>query len=265
MSDIYLSGGSKKIILNGTTYFASGGGGYTPTLITKTITENGTYSAEDDNADGYSEVTVEVPTGCPTITMTDYNNLTPEQKANGDYYISDYSASITRDFPYTASSIVAVAKKEGSMSISQNTSNKSLSTIWNGGGNIGLDVRYKVPIDFTDITELKYNLSLGACYGNGSQAKKSAWYYVVAIVSESSVEQTSYFSGDSTNFEKSKKYSLSNQSYSAESINVSSLTGEHYLVVVAHGWNSTISNIQLKCNYSGTAVSRHGTIYAPLV
>ena len=62
MSDIYLSGGSKKIILNGTTYFASGGGGYTPTLITKTITENGTYSAEDDSADGYSAVTVDVPT-----------------------------------------------------------------------------------------------------------------------------------------------------------------------------------------------------------
>lgn len=32
-----------------------------PTLITKQITENGTYTAADDNSDGYSEVTVEVP------------------------------------------------------------------------------------------------------------------------------------------------------------------------------------------------------------
>jgi len=31
-----------------------------PTLITKTITVNGTYSAQSDNADGYSEVTVNV-------------------------------------------------------------------------------------------------------------------------------------------------------------------------------------------------------------
>ena len=38
----------------------SGGGG--STLVTKTITENGTYSASDDSADGYSEVTVNVPT-----------------------------------------------------------------------------------------------------------------------------------------------------------------------------------------------------------
>lgn len=33
-----------------------------PTLITKQITANGTYTAADDNADGYSEVTVEVGT-----------------------------------------------------------------------------------------------------------------------------------------------------------------------------------------------------------
>ena len=32
-----------------------------PTLITKQIIENGTYTAENDNADGYSDVTVDVP------------------------------------------------------------------------------------------------------------------------------------------------------------------------------------------------------------
>lgn len=36
-----------------------------PTLISKTITANGTYSAEDDDADGYDEVTVNVPSGTP--------------------------------------------------------------------------------------------------------------------------------------------------------------------------------------------------------
>ena len=37
------------------------GGGSTPTLITKTITSNGTYTASSDNADGYSTVTVAIP------------------------------------------------------------------------------------------------------------------------------------------------------------------------------------------------------------
>lgn len=42
----------------------------TPTLITKTITENGTYEAEDDNADGYSSVEVEVYQGDGGIPIT---------------------------------------------------------------------------------------------------------------------------------------------------------------------------------------------------
>lgn len=37
--------------------------GEEPTLITKSITENGTYDASDDNADGYSQVTVNVSGG----------------------------------------------------------------------------------------------------------------------------------------------------------------------------------------------------------
>ena len=41
----------------------SSGGGGSATLITKNITANGTYSASDDDADGYSEVTVNVPSG----------------------------------------------------------------------------------------------------------------------------------------------------------------------------------------------------------
>ena len=39
------------------------GGGGSPTLITKSITLNGTYDATDDNANGYSEVTVNVQGG----------------------------------------------------------------------------------------------------------------------------------------------------------------------------------------------------------
>ncbi|MBQ2428883.1 MAG: hypothetical protein II264_10390 [Ruminococcus sp.] len=37
------------------------GGGTTPTLVEKSITANGTYNAADDNADGYSKVTANVP------------------------------------------------------------------------------------------------------------------------------------------------------------------------------------------------------------
>lgn len=56
---IALNGNTGKIILNGTTYYAGGVSGGS-TLVTKTITQNGTYNASDDNADGYSEVNVNV-------------------------------------------------------------------------------------------------------------------------------------------------------------------------------------------------------------
>lgn len=42
-------------------------------LITKTITENGTYDAEDDNADGYSSVTVNVSGGGGSTTIDQLN------------------------------------------------------------------------------------------------------------------------------------------------------------------------------------------------
>lgn len=50
----------KEVLLN---TIAQNGGGGSATLIEKSITENGTYSAADDEADGYSQVTVEVSGG----------------------------------------------------------------------------------------------------------------------------------------------------------------------------------------------------------
>lgn len=47
------------------------------TLVQKTITANGTYDPEDDSADGYSEVTVALPSGTagtPTATKGSVNN-----------------------------------------------------------------------------------------------------------------------------------------------------------------------------------------------
>ena len=76
MSNILLNGNSKKIILNGTQYLGSAD---SPALVTKTITQNGTYLATNDNADGYSEVTVNV-SGTPldTINITDNGTYHPQ-------------------------------------------------------------------------------------------------------------------------------------------------------------------------------------------
>ena len=60
------------------------GGGSSPTLITKSITQNGTYNASSDNADGYSQVTVNVSGGgggdVPLLSKSAWDALTTAQK-----------------------------------------------------------------------------------------------------------------------------------------------------------------------------------------
>lgn len=71
----------------------SGGGG-SATLITKSITENGTYNASSDNADGYSQVTVNVSGG---------GTVEPEEK---DVNFYDYDG--TRLYSYTKAEFLAL-------------------------------------------------------------------------------------------------------------------------------------------------------------
>lgn len=56
------------------------------TLVAKTITENGTYDPADDNADGYSGVTVNVPTSTPNLqskTVTQNGTVTADSGYDG--------------------------------------------------------------------------------------------------------------------------------------------------------------------------------------
>lgn len=96
-----LNGSPKKIILNGKQYL-----GIMPSasLTTKNITENGTYSAEDDNADGYSTVSVNVSGGSSAIylTQTEYDALTTEEKENGSIYFVEVPASEDWIFLHTS-------------------------------------------------------------------------------------------------------------------------------------------------------------------
>ena len=115
-------------------------GGGSATLVEKSINQNGTYKASDDNADGYSKVSVEVPEprlGPKTITLPGYyiasfdhldgyseittegliNDPTTEPKtitANGEYNPGDedldYYETVTVDVPQNGYFGIPVAK-----------------------------------------------------------------------------------------------------------------------------------------------------------
>ena len=77
-------------------------GGYVEkTFTTKSITENGTYSASSDNADGYSSVTVNVPTG---ITPTGTKTIAIAENGTTTEDVTQYaSAQITVNVPSSGS------------------------------------------------------------------------------------------------------------------------------------------------------------------
>lgn len=80
MTKVQVDSNGKVITLGGKALVAGEGS----TLITKNITQNGTYNASSDNADGYSSVSVNVAGTTPTGTL----NIT----ANGVYDVTNYAS-----------------------------------------------------------------------------------------------------------------------------------------------------------------------------
>ena len=95
---------------------ASNGGGSSATLIEKTVTENGTYNASEDNADGYSKITVDihntytnedegkVVSGGELVAQTAY----PTEIIENDTYDTTNYNSITVNVSGGSSSVVAI-------------------------------------------------------------------------------------------------------------------------------------------------------------
>ena len=80
-----------------------------PTLVTKTITANGTYAASSDNADGYSSVTVNTPvinnTTLSIIPTTTTQTLTPANPYTGYSTVNVSSVTASIDNNITAGNI----------------------------------------------------------------------------------------------------------------------------------------------------------------
>lgn len=103
----------------GTVTFYENGG--SPTLITKSITANGTYDAEDDNADGYSSVTVNVPEPSGSINITE----------NGTHDVTNYASAVVNVPSSGASSWTKVA--ETSYQIEYSSTSGTTHATWATG------------------------------------------------------------------------------------------------------------------------------------
>ena len=79
---------------------AGGSGGGEAVLKTKTVTANGVYNASSDHADGYSSVTVAVPTPAPPVLTTKSITENGTYTAAGDN--ADGYSSVTVAVPLVA-------------------------------------------------------------------------------------------------------------------------------------------------------------------
>lgn len=170
------------------------------------------------------------------ITASDYNELTTEQKNDGTLYLINGTSGIT--VPIENISIGKYIENTYVCQTAVSQDGKSIISEWYGGSNIGNDFWLLDKIDVTNYTYIKYDLELGTCYGTSS----ANWYYTVGLMP--SVPNDWYYAGDSRYVVK-KSYTNQNISYTDETLDVSSLTGEYYIIVVAHGWNATLDNIRL--------------------
>lgn len=108
-------------------------------LTTKNVTANGTYSAEDDSADGYSSVTVNVPGITPTGTVSITENGTTD--------VTNYaSASVNVQPDLQAKS---VTPSESSQVVTPDSGYDGLSQVTVGA----IPSEYVVPSGSTEITE----------------------------------------------------------------------------------------------------------------
>lgn len=75
---------------------------YVPNLITKSITTNGTYAASSDNADGYSSVTVNVPSGSGIGTLLSTTSLGSFSTSSTTATDTNKDVTVTGINPYDA-------------------------------------------------------------------------------------------------------------------------------------------------------------------
>lgn len=157
---------------------SSGGGSPapTPTLITKTITANGSYNAASDNADGYSSVTVNVP----EIAMPDY--------------IKNGLRIFIQPNTIASSSNVPVIGKEGVFAIDENESldlsnGATISTIFKIPSNYTNDRWNKIHEVFMSngsriITGIRYYNSAVRVFLNGyvGQTADEGWARDIAVI-----------------------------------------------------------------------------------
>ena len=199
-----------------------------PVLITKNITQNGTYNASSDSAEGYSSVTVDVIGGVETITQSDYDALSQAEKMNGKAYLIQAVLDSVIDLTN------ATIKREGDMTVSG--SQGGCGFTYGSGAQIGASMSKS--LNLSGIESIKYDVVVSGFY-NGTYYPTADRFGFFVGVGNVAINYDFY----STQPQKVNIYEKT-ATYTNQRLDVSGLTGSHYLNFLANGVTATVTNLK---------------------
>lgn len=178
------------------------------------------------------------------ITLPDYNNLTTAQKNDGTIRFIPKSNIGTSNVVDTSN--VTNAYIEGAMSLT--SSSDEIAVVWNGNSNCGLDSYLTAKIDVTDYDYITYNLTTGNTYDYINPGTANPIRNLGIGLCSTTPSTSGWTNQTQITWAASNIYSGTsdaNRTMSGEVIDVSSLTGEYYLVMCCAGWSFTIEDLTL--------------------
>lgn len=232
-----------------------GGGGGSSTLVPKTITANGTYNPADDNADGYSSVTANVPNSYTVADegkVVDSGALVSQTAKNIDangLYDTTLNNSVSVDVPntYSASDNGKVVSNQQLVSQTAKPDTITVNDTYNTTEYNSVTVN--VPNSYTAGDE-------GKVVSSGALVSQTA--YPSTVVSNGTIDTTFYNSVDVAvgetirndveykdvnfyDYEGTRVYSYTQQEFLALTEMPSGLTYDDLTFV---GWNWSLSDAQ---------------------
>lgn len=207
------------------------------TLTTKNITQNGTYNASSDNADGYSSVVVNVSGGGAVVqplSVTQNGTYNPPSGVDGYAPVTVNVSGGGGGGPNIFGLFSLATRNENSMTWQKTPS--SLKATWNGGADIGADSF--VMINLTDVSSISVDVETG-----GSYTDTNAKWYVYLAVMDTNPSRINYPANQYQTYFKAYDEFHTRNSGATLTIDVSSYTGLNYLIISAIGWNAEFTNL----------------------
>lgn len=217
-----------------------GGSGGGAVLINKTIRNNGVYNAADDNADGFSRVTVDIP----SFEILKGDNVPSDSIGeNGQLYLQTIKG-VRQDL----SLFGGLIENNGS-TMSVNLDKNGAYFKYNAGPYLGAQLFNQ--FDLTDVDKIKIKVDSSAPSYNDYGTLR---YSPLVIIENTISPTTNYIANTITQSATGETYNIPTQGDSVTfDIDVSNLTGYYWIVLSCIGATAKFSDLYL-CSDSADAI-----------